>query len=761
MINDSSNSTRYKRRTESKHILEYIHGGEEGAVYGAWDILVRYASKELMEKFIISYKRGKFIEKLYGKFANLDEKSESTMKQALATKYMSHLSRRKYNFICKIQKSIFDPDTQTWANKNISYGDYKINLRTVTVSHGAIEKFVNNLDIGEIHIIPGYSGVARTVSALTTMIIDLQIRVPSLNKSLIWFKNNENHFVVEFSDDGAPESKETTMSIGSLTLWNLGNKVRSREYHYPLHTISTSEKDIICSNLWMQHTEEMALIENNVLHMNGDKVTVEFQPSSDQAWQVWANNVLPNSATYPSPFANVHKGDLQKIGGSIGPNKENTWQPPTIASRKQELEALTNFRKTLPKNMSTETQHKKELEYMANNGIRQLGEPRVGIFADRQRPEPMHLEINNWQHMLDLLYKEAVRRNCFDDFIDILRSPQTKPKNGKVGCGLKFLSSQIVEHFSKESQRMKKLQIRIIGAQAIALARYSYRLVDTLILKEEGPAQEIKRLALAKMCQYLRDIGMEINKVYVETSYVEQVNELCQTYFNMFALFFPESCQITVWTLGYVVPYHARILYNQYEIGYGILTMQGKEAKHSSIKQELRYGTNRSLSEDKNGKWFQIMRSSYIRTFYLPYHYPITTGYHSHFQSRVPPMDESSETFCTCSRVIEADMQICKVCKDAMDMTDGAKEGMLTVQCIKSLKPIECRICQERFPDFVTCDSHIRSVHEKSQTNSRKIIPAILSVNELKKQLKLRNKSVSGNKDVLKTRLEGAISSDF
>ena len=36
--------------------------------------------------------------------------------------------------------------------------------------------------------------------------------------------------------------------------------------------------------------------------------------------------------------------------------------------------------------------------------------------------------------------------------------------------------------------------------------------------------------------------------------------------------------------MGYVVPYHALEIYRKYHIGYGALSMQGKESKNSSIK---------------------------------------------------------------------------------------------------------------------------------------------------------------------------------
>ena len=142
-----------------------------------------------------------------------------------------------------------------------------------------------------------------------------------------------NHFIFEFSDDGAPETKELTMTIGSMTLWNIGNRVRSREFHYPLHLVSANEKDVVFENLWLEHTEEMNIIENNVLHVNGETITVEFQPSADQAWKCWAASVLPASATYPSPYANVHKSQLTEIHGSIGDNGTDTWNPPNNGNK--------------------------------------------------------------------------------------------------------------------------------------------------------------------------------------------------------------------------------------------------------------------------------------------------------------------------------------------------------------------------------------------------------------------------------------------
>ena len=45
-ITSYTSSVRYRRRNESQNVLEYIHGGKEAAVYGAWDIVQTNAKKE-------------------------------------------------------------------------------------------------------------------------------------------------------------------------------------------------------------------------------------------------------------------------------------------------------------------------------------------------------------------------------------------------------------------------------------------------------------------------------------------------------------------------------------------------------------------------------------------------------------------------------------------------------------------------------------------------------------------------------------------
>ena len=45
MITNGNSSTRFRRREETKSVLRYIHGGEDGATFGAWDFCLQMPQK--------------------------------------------------------------------------------------------------------------------------------------------------------------------------------------------------------------------------------------------------------------------------------------------------------------------------------------------------------------------------------------------------------------------------------------------------------------------------------------------------------------------------------------------------------------------------------------------------------------------------------------------------------------------------------------------------------------------------------------------
>lgn len=138
------------------------------------------------------------------------------------------------------------------------------------------------------------------------------------------------------------------------------------------------------------------------------------------SWQSWACNELNQAATHPSPYANVHKGNMCTMGGSIG--FTNLWQPYVQDIREKHVNMVKTYLDSLPNTLSEKGRHEKKLAFMADNGIRQLGKPRIGIFSDGVMPDPPHCEINAW-HLLDLIYSESVQRGLFDKFVKTLSAP--------------------------------------------------------------------------------------------------------------------------------------------------------------------------------------------------------------------------------------------------------------------------------------------------------------------------------------------------
>nr|XP_047141469.1 uncharacterized protein LOC124816356 [Hydra vulgaris] len=245
----------------------------------------------------------------------------------------------------------------------------------------------------------------------------------------------------------------------------------------------------------------------------------------------------------------------------------------------------------------------KFLDFMAEIGWRPLGESRIGIISDRIKSDPLHLKINNWTQCLNVLYFEATRRNRFVEFCKILKASAKHSSDSIFGIGLSFIGKMYEEHYRVEDNRLKTPSVRIIDAQAISIAQYGYRLVDVLKHNKESEQEKVIRLVLAQIFTALRDVGSIINIVdVVDEIYVESVTAACRRHFLLFALFFPLNYNSTVWTIGYVVPLHAEEIFKGYGVGYGILSMQGKESKHSSIKQELKTCSNRSTKQNERGK---------------------------------------------------------------------------------------------------------------------------------------------------------------
>ena len=87
MISDRSNSSRFKRKTQTRQILNVIHGREHGAIYGNFDFLQTAASRETMDQLITNYKNGQFLQNKLDKVTKKFETGDIVLRQAIVVKY--------------------------------------------------------------------------------------------------------------------------------------------------------------------------------------------------------------------------------------------------------------------------------------------------------------------------------------------------------------------------------------------------------------------------------------------------------------------------------------------------------------------------------------------------------------------------------------------------------------------------------------------------------------------------------------------------
>ncbi len=210
-----------------------------------------------------------------------------------------------------------------------------------------------------------------------------------------------------------------SLSIGSLTFWNLGERVRSWEYQYLLHCVSVSEKHDVLQSFWQLHTDEMLLLEASIFTVSGKKCTIEFQPSADMSWQSWACNEVNQAAT--SLYANVHKGNMCSMGGSIGHGDKDLWNPYIMNDRENHLSMVDTYLASLPKGLSPSTIHS-TIHKSLNHSIMQMNkEYSLLAFFIEKYPK----EFGDLFHALDIWHKSVkltkklskVSRTFFDPYM--------------------------------------------------------------------------------------------------------------------------------------------------------------------------------------------------------------------------------------------------------------------------------------------------------------------------------------------------------
>ena len=225
-------------------------------------------------------------------------------------------------------------------------------------------------------------------------------------------------------------------------------------------------------------------------------------------------------------------------------------------------------------------------------------------------------------------------------------------------------------HWFKDG-RKGSFSYRFTGKETKVFCRKFGFVIQSLSNTENSPQVKLRLAALAFCGQQLRDAISYFSRVNINEQEIKMCQQACQHFYNICALLFKEVTP-TVWTIGYAVPRHLKILFDKYKVGLGINSMQGREAKHVRLAQFAMHST-------KYTRWSMVLRHDYICMYvWIRKQDPGHNSYSKYQESYIPKV-VSLENYCYCGFPIGNQGSKCHICSSSiyMDVAQTAECGTL------------------------------------------------------------------------------------
>ena len=148
----------------------------------------------------------------------------------------------------------------------------------------------------------------------------------------------------------------------------------------------------------------------------------------------------------------------------------------------------------------------------------------------------------------------------------------------------------------------KSFDYRFTGEESRRFLHNFMHLISAIEQKNDEAPARLKLHVLAFTTVSL------FNRFNVTEKQLDELDKACNDFFTCCSLFL--KVNPTVWTLGKVVPSHARDIFTKYGKGSIINSMEGRESKHQSV---TRYAQNSTYSN----RWHSVFRHEFISLIWL------------------------------------------------------------------------------------------------------------------------------------------------
>lgn len=120
---------------------------------------------------------------------------------------------------------------------------------------------------------------------------------------------------------------------------------------------------------------------------------------------------------------------------------------------------------------------------------------------------------------------------------------------------------------------------RLTGEDSKILGWHYMDLINCLCTGDE--IHDFPLVVLAFEAQMIRETCSIFTRINITDGDLLHLEESVTLYFNCKSLL--HRVNLTDWTLRFVIPFHTREIYEEFEVGLGIVSMQGREAKHKKL----------------------------------------------------------------------------------------------------------------------------------------------------------------------------------
>ena len=538
-------------------------------------------------------------------------------------------------------------------------------------------KFIKSIDIGVLKQIPQaeqmenlndpnvtdlVSGCFIDLEARLLQLADMYLSIDKVTPILSWFGKAPGTFLVAIGADGAPFGKDNEATSWLVSFLNLGNQIASCDDNFLILGANCKEDHPAMIRYATQIRGEIALIESKIYQIQGYDIPINFKfelVPSDMKWLATFSGELSNSATYPSSFANVKQDDFKNVNGSLGRESTCIWKPWSYDQRVKVAKLVDNYKQTTVVNKPLKQQRNLVTKFIASKHSRQEFKPVLGPVVDKAKCEPLHLGNNCWQQWNKEVMTIALTRTNADAsivtvyqlpfdccFRNYLRAVRNKVKSHK-------LYKKIVKWF-REKRKEKAFECRFTGEETRKFCSNFMDVIEAVISPDDTEARNVKLYALAFSGVKLRNACSLMNRVTdIDQKGIDDLEKSCQEYFICSSLF-STNVTLSMWTVGFCVPYHSRSLFSAFQVGLGINTMQGREAKHQKLANYAEF----SLPKER---WEKVFLHEHMFLIWLRQQNPHLVKYSKSKLQYIPKRCYTGE-FCLCGLPKQQGGTGCKYC---------------------------------------------------------------------------------------------------